>query len=687
MHQSHENPSSWPVRSALLFLFLPLFCLFVHPNVVLADDWPFTGAANWGGTGLLEIPTARVLGEGEIRFGFSQADPYRWYSFSLGLFSGLELGGRVTEISNVPGQYFSKFKDRTFDAKYQVFPESRRFPAVAIGVQDILGTRVFPAEYVVFSRQVYPLDFTLGIGHNRLAGDLNLPFLDRFGFFGGVDWAVHDRFHLMAEYNPIEYEKDRGRAGRAVPDGADWPVNFGARVELLPGLDLGVSWQRGDTLGFTVNLHALLGKPIQAQRPDPPKWAPVDRRPFEERDLKQAVEAIHADIRKAGFSEVSVYAGGGEITAEFANGKYLSNAKAAGRVLRILLFHSPPEGERITVVLRTRDMPILRVSVNPDHFRKYIFGEISETAFARLVEIETTDRVPAEGSEAWAHTKSDRALTITYGVEPDVETYLLDRTNYIQVRPGIKPYAMANVWKGGYAYARYDVPFYSNVVSSAETPPDAVRSDFGRYMDRNYSFDRLMIDQTLRLSERTFGRLSGGYLEKMYAGVGGEILTFLGDGRLAVGVEADWAFKREPHSQFDLMDFDAYTLLGNIFYHESTLDLTLNAKFGRFLYGDYGVVLDVSREFDTGLIVGVWYSVTDSNKFTGFNKGYNDKGIYVSVPMRMFLDHDSPRRLNYSIAPWTRDVAASIYHWQPLYWVGSRLMPNRFRSNVEKLKE
>ena len=687
MRRSPENPSSCPSRAVLSLFFLIVLLLAFPPAPVPAGDRPFTGAANWGGTGLFEIPTARVLDEGEIRFGFTQADPYRWYAFGLGLFPGLELGGRVTEVQNVPGQFFSKFKDRTFDAKYQIFAESRRFPAVAVGIQDLLGTRVFPAEYLVLSRQVYPFDFTLGIGHNRLAGDLTLPFLDRFGLFGGVDWAVRDWLHVMAEYNPIEYEKDRRPAGRAVPEGADWPVNLGVRAEVLPGLDLGVSWQRGDTLGFSVNLHAVLGKPIQAQRPDPPRWTPADRRPFSDRDMKKAVEAIHADIRKAGFSEVSVFAGGGEITAEFANGKYLSNAKAAGRVLRILLFHSPPEGERITAVLRTRDMPVLRVSVKPDQFRKYIFGEISEPVFAKLVEIETTDRVPAEGTEVQARTESDRALTLTYGVEPDVETYLLDRTNYVQVRPGIKPYAMANVWKGAYAYARYDVPFYSNVVSSAEPPPDAVRSDFARYMDRSYSFDRLMLDQTFRLTERTFGRLSGGYLEKMYAGVGGEILHFLGDGRLALGVEADWAVKREPDSQFELMDFDAYTLLGNIFYHESALDLTLNAKFGRFLYGDYGAVFDASREFDTGLIVGVWYSVTDSNKFSGFNKGYNDKGLYLSLPMRMFLDHDSPRRLSYSIAPWTRDVAASIFHWQPLYWVGSRLMPERFRSDVEKLKE
>jgi hypothetical protein len=136
-----------------------------------------------------------------------------------------------------------------------------------------------------------------------------------------------ERFHVLAEYNPIKYEKDEPSV-RGVPEGAKSPVNVGMRVKVLPGLDVGVSYQRGDTLSFMVNLQTKLGEPIIPQRPDPPLRISVDRRPLPERDVKVMVEEIHEAIREAGFKDVLVYTNGIELTAEFENDKYLSNQKA-----------------------------------------------------------------------------------------------------------------------------------------------------------------------------------------------------------------------------------------------------------------------------------------------------------------------------------------------------------------------
>ncbi len=57
--------SSFP---AFLAFFTLLFSLFSH---VSAADEPFTYPSNWGGTGLMEIPTARVLRENRYRIGVS----------------------------------------------------------------------------------------------------------------------------------------------------------------------------------------------------------------------------------------------------------------------------------------------------------------------------------------------------------------------------------------------------------------------------------------------------------------------------------------------------------------------------------------------------------------------------------------------------------------------------------------
>ena len=173
----------------------------------------------------------------------------------------------------------------------------------------------------------------------------------------------------------------------------------------------------------------------------------------------------------------------------------------------------------------------------------------------------------------------------------------------------------------------------------------------------------------------------------MYAGAGGEILTFFKEGKLALGIEGDWVRKREPGTQFDLMDFESHTLLGNFYYRFTGINVTLQAQYGRFLAGDRGWMFYVSREYETGASVGFWYSFTDTDDFTAsFNKDYHNKGVFFSVPVKMFLRRDSSSRYNYAFEPWTRDVASTVYHWQSLFGMASDLMPVDFRENLGKIR-
>jgi len=498
---------------------LILIILLILYSSSFAWDRPFNNAANWGGTGLMEIPNARILEDGVLRFGAAQALPYRWYSMGMGIFPGLEFSGRLTEITNIPalGPGYGANKDKAFDLKYQILPESKELPAIAVGAHDFWGTRLFPAEYLVFNRQIFPFDITLGMGRKRLHGPISFPLSDDFGLFGGVELALHERLHVMAEYNPIEYEKDKS-SGRGVPEGAGYPINIGLRAKILPGMDLGLSYQRGDTLGLMFHIQSELGAPVLPHRPDPPIQVSVDRRPFHERDQRELIEEIHESIHEAGFSDVSVYTDGSNLIAEFENGRYLSNEKAVGRVLRILLFHSPSDTEKLTVVLRQKDMPILKISVKPDHLEKYLFGKISEDIFLnKLMKVEITKHAIDPQNKNFIQTRGERKLQFNFRIKPDFEFYWNDPSAFFMYRPGIKPYITANIWKGALAYARYDIPLYSSIYSpsTANLPSDVVRSDMSKYMASDYSFDRLMIDQTIRISKRSFGRLSLGYFEKM----------------------------------------------------------------------------------------------------------------------------------------------------------------------------
>ena len=681
------------LHATLFFILLlslsPVELITVHN--IYALDSPFNNAANWGGTGLIEIPNARVLEDGVIRFGASQASPYRWYTGAMGVLPRLEFSGRLTQITNIqvismPG--YGTYKDKALDVKFQIIPESKELPAVAIGIHDFHGTRLFGAEYLAISRQFYPVDFTLGIGSKRLKGPVDLPVLDRYGLFGGIEIELNDRFHFIAEYNPIEYEKDK-LVG--VPEGARSPINVGLRARILSGMDLGLSYQRGDTFGVMLHVQAGLGQQILPYHADPPRQVSVDRRPFNKRDQKEMVEKIYEAIHEAGFSDVAVYTDGRDLIAEFENSRYLSDQKAVGRVLRILLFYSPSDTVQLTAVLKKFDIPILKISVIPDQMEKYILGEISDDIFfERLLKIEITDQVLETREGGYIQSKKDRTFEYNLGIKPDMDIYWNDPTGFFKSTIGIKPYVRTDLWKGASGYARFSIPLYSNVYSpiSETFPPDVVRMDIPKYLGKYYAFDIFLINQAFRISKKTFGRLSLGYFDNMYAGVGGEILYYPGDGKMAFGAEGDWLKKRVPETEFELMDFKRYSILANAYYYYQGLDMAFHVQYGRFLGGDTGWMLDISRRYDTGAVLGVYYSFTDTDVFTDeWNRGYHHKGVYLNLPLRMFLARDSSQMLNYGISPWTRDVAATVSHWQGLFSLSKDIMPARFKAKLGEIKE
>lgn len=687
-HIRHSFRSNPIVPTVLLFC-LPLFFL-ISPALAFSNDSPFNNASNWGGTGLLEIPTARVLGDGIVRLGYAEARPYRWYTGAMGVLPGMEVSGRFTEITNIDsglGPSYGANKDKALDLKYQLLPETRWFPALAIGLHDFHGTRLFEAQYLAVSRQFFSLDVTLGIGNKRLSGQAKLPFTDDYAIWGGVEWALNRHFHLLAEYNPIDYKTDISGA-RGVPEGADLPLNFGLRWKMLPGIDLGLSYQRGDQIGFMTHVQLELGKPLIPKRPDPPWWTPMDSTPFAARDIHALLEAIRKAIEDAGFKDVAASTDQQNLTAEFENTKYISNRQAAGRVLRILHFHAPSDTRSLEVILKRRQIPLLKVSATPDQLEAYLMGKVSEEDFNEMLSAELIDGTETASRPNLVRVEGTEKLRYQLGLKPMLDTFFNDPSGVFRARVGIEPYAIAHPWKGGSAIAHADLPFYSNIESSNVPADRAVRSDSWRYLDDDPSFERLMFDQTLRFTKRIFGRVSVGYLEDMYAGVGGEILAFLGAGGLAVGIEGDWVQKREPGSSLAFEDLKSHTILGNVFYKIPFIQTTVQAQYGRFLAGDIGWRFQVEREFPSGLIAGFWYSVTDTDKVSGnFNKNYHDKGVFIHLPARMFTDYETNTRYRYSVTPWTRDVAAAISHWRSLFDLGSDLMPGGFKNGYGEIKK
>lgn len=118
-----------PLQTAAMLLLLVL--LWLVPSRLLGADAPFTGAANWGGTGLMAVPTARLMKEGTFRIGASQVHPYRYYYGAVSPLKGLEIDGRITEVMGVRGfadsPEYGNYKDKDLDVKYCFCPKRNTF--------------------------------------------------------------------------------------------------------------------------------------------------------------------------------------------------------------------------------------------------------------------------------------------------------------------------------------------------------------------------------------------------------------------------------------------------------------------------------------------------------------------------------------------------------------------------------
>jgi len=188
------------------------------------------------------------------------------------------------------------------------------------------------------------------------------------------------------------------------------------------------------------------------------------------------------------------------------------------------------------------------------------------------------------------------------------------------------------------------------------------------YKKEQITLGRLLFDQVVATRDPVYFRAAAGMLETMFGGVDAEVAVPLWNGRILAGASGGVVRKRAAN--------DPFRFRGNDNYHTSLLqgrlnvpeiDAAIDVKWGRFLAGDRGVRVAVSK-FVRGVTLSAWYSATDTDVFTDpFNRGYHDKGISAEIPIHLFTGRDSRTAYRYSLSPWTRDVAQDIDRHLPLF--------------------
>jgi hypothetical protein len=662
-------------------------------------------ASSTGQTGLINMPSARIEEDGTLRLGVSQADPYRAIWSSVTLMPWLELSGRYTRIDGVPGipdyPEYGDFKDKAFDAKLRLLRESRYLPELAVGIQDFTGTHLFKAGYVALNKRVWDLDFTAGVGRDRIDG-----------VFGGVRYspAWNRDLGFVVEYDANDYKNDFS----AAQSGADQ-----RRGRATYGLEYKYGWiaaqlsyQHG-TVGANLYVSIpLMEKEYVPKIEEPEPYTPVTGQPDTHAGSGESTRllALVKALESQGFKNVRTGFDGKALELSLTHSRISLVGRAVGRAVRTALPLGPPATQFIVITYTLDDLPALTYRFDDlARLRGYLQGDVSQQELEESVQITYTSPEYAKRFRDKAvlvferEPESGEPLQTLYGEEGHIVSF--KREDRFLSNFGFIPFNLRFFFNDPSGAARYDIfstlnykkhfgdglflnasgrltlfEDVSDVTTTSNSTLPHVRTDVATYFrERNrVTLNSLQLNKYAQLGRGVYSRWSAGYYEEMFGGAGGQILYLPSAGNWATDLTVDWLRQRDPYADLSFTDYSVVTALAALHYRIPSLGITTTARAGRFLAKDDGVRFELKRRFKSGIEIGAWYTVTNGDDITppgSPGSPYYDKGVFLYVPLNVMLTKDTQATSTLSLAPWTRDVGQMVVSPGDLYDRFERRLP------------
>ncbi|UEM21962.1 YjbH domain-containing protein [Skermanella mucosa] len=576
-----------------------------------------------GGAGLLQVPGARMLPPDTLAMGAAWTPLYRHGFVTLQALPDLEATLRqstgVATFERPGGQWGG------LDLKLRLLRENATRPEVAVGARGLFQGGGQAARYLVMSRRWFDTDWTLGLGWGRF-GQGNL-FGSGLSPIGGVEIRTPvDGLSLK-----LDYTGDLLRAERAAHPGLSrpFPVNVGLAWRPLPWIEVGAGLEQGHfamlRAALVLDAAGLDGR-ASADPPGKDARPPLGARPARTTP-RTAERRILAALRSAGMAARAVRVDDQEATAWLDEVPDGPPARTAGRAARVMAARAPAEVEMLTVVLGPAELNGTAVSILRADLERAGRNAGSPAEIRRTAELNraaSTDAPPRPPGERW-----DFRLT------PRLELAPAFRSGSPAYRATLDA-AVVSGLAGGFvtgAGLRFNLGGdLAGLRAGERDEPDAglptVRGDIARYADGvAVTADHLYTAWLWNPVSDWHARLSAGHLDEMFGGWEGEVLYRPFGARWAVGIDADLVAKRVPGN---LLYFEAqgYASAHASLYYESRDGLTHGTiRAGRYLAGDLGATLELSRGFEGGVRIGAYATVTDAGT------GAMDQGISIRIPL------------------------------------------------------
>jgi hypothetical protein len=580
------------------------------------------------------------------------------------------------------------------DAKLRVWEEGSWMPAVAVGATDLLGTELFKGQYIVATKTFGPRkNLEASVGYGRRRPD---------GVFAAARWTPSrwPAWSVLAEYDANNYSNDFRAADTAASTRRSGPVL---------GLEYRWGWLGAQVARhrdhFSANVFATI--PL-SQREFIPKVAepgyykpktPLQRLSAEQwRADPRLAAPLVAALVKQNFKNVRVLQEGTALKIALTNNRISEVGRAVGRASRTALAFAPLGTRSLHITYTKLEQPIVTYEfIDIGALDNYLNGQSKRDEFLKTVLVRHSgedDQVGADRTSLVAGVDDSAGLGVYTGRDGNVvQLSSEDReANRFKIAPklgfffndpsGALRYDLAAVanydrrlGNGLYLSSAFRLSLSENisdVTQDSNSLLPHVRSDIAEYKRGNrFKLNRLMVSQYLNPAERWYARVSAGFYEEMYRGAGGQVLYLPKDGRWAADLAVDALQQRGFDGWLDKRPYRTVTALASLNYR-LPYDMTVTARAGRFLAKDEGVRMEFKRRFRSGIEIGAWYTKTNGKDITSpgsLTNPYNDKGIFMTIPLRSMLPADTQANAGFALAPWTRDVGQMVASPGDLYYM------------------
>jgi hypothetical protein len=273
-------------------------------------------------------------------------------------------------------------------------------------------------------------------------------------------------------------------------------------------------------------------------------------------------------------------------------------------------------------------------------------------------------------------------------IYPLIQESIFDPDNPLYFRVGVGAGANLRLTRGWSVDGDLAGTIWSNfsqIRRESNSVLPHVRSDVTEYLRHGaYGIEDLTTSYYFKLAPEVYARLTGGYLEQMFAGIGGEILYRPYGARWAVGLDLFTVRQRGFDDLVDLRHYQALTGHITAYYQLPWHDVSVAVSAGQYLAGDKGATFQFFRTFSTGVRIGAWFTLTNVSA-KQFGEGSFDKGIYIYIPLEWVAPFASRSSYTLAMRPIQRDGGQRLIGDTVLYDMTSGADYGAYTSDWNKI--